>query len=59
MSDVQNQIKEIVALLSPEAKELVKYVISQEADLRYEDRTRLPEKVALEALKIASQGVNE
>lgn len=53
MATFHERMKIIASGLSPEAKEVVKKVLSAEHRMRFQDRSELAENFALEALKAA------
>lgn len=55
MSAFQERMKKLASELSPEAKEIVKKVLSVEHQKRFSDRTNLPDEFATTALQLAKR----
>ena len=53
MTEFHERMKKIASSLSPEAKKVVKKVLTAEHRMRFQDRSELAEMFALEALKAA------
>lgn len=55
MSAFQDRMKKLASELSPEAKQIVKKVLSAEHQKRFADRSKLPDEFATSALQLAKQ----
>ena len=55
MSAFQERMKKLAIELSPEAKEIVKKVLSAEHQKRFSDRSNLPDEFATAALQAAKR----
>jgi hypothetical protein len=55
MSAFRERMKKLANDLSPEAKEIVKKVLSSEHQTRFGDRSKLPEDFANAALQLAKR----
>jgi len=55
VSGFQDRMKKIASDLSPEAKEIVKKVLTDEHRNRFGDRSNLPEEYATAALQAAKR----
>ena len=58
MSEFEDRMKKLAEGLSPEAKTVVKQVLTAEHKRRFSNRTELPETFATAALK-AAKGMQE
>jgi hypothetical protein len=55
MSSFQDRMKKLASELSPEAREIVKKVLTDEHRHRFGDRSNLPEEYATAALQAAKR----